>query len=495
MANNTITFWGQFENKILESRFLLSVKREIVSQNRIGIISTGIAFLLIAVADFIKLGYCLNFQIALLCRITFFLYCLYCYFIFTPKISFRSFIFHSFSFALLMSVSLNFLIYILNPDLRLDIIDTVVLPVIILMLFVLLQLKPMYLIINALFCTLLYIILISTVFITTLDFIINISFILCVLIIGGLMFMRVIRISQRKIYLSSIQIKQLNSNLKDEVDERIAIQDKLQYTIDEVSSSIQYAKNLQMTFMPSENIIENISKDYFILFKPRDEVSGDFYWINHSDEDTIIAVADCTGHGIPGAFMSILGITLLNKIVKDFKQKNLHYSAADILENLRVDIISSVKRAHTGFNLKDGMDISLCVINKTKKQLQYAGAYNPLWLIRNDDSKPQLTIYKGDNMPIGTSHSNIFNAFTNHSIDLKKNDIIILSTDGFQDQFGGEFEKRFQSKQLRDCLLSMHNKPMKVQKGMLENIFNKWKGTNDQIDDVLLMGIRFSFEE
>jgi len=495
MTNNTITFWGQFENKILESRFLLSVKSEIVSQNRIGIISTGIAYLLIVFADYLKLGNCFNFQVALISRIAFFLYCLYCYIIFKPTISFRSFIIHSFSFTLLLSISLNFLIYLLNPDLRLDIIDTVVLPVVILMVFALIQLKPKYLIINAIVCTSIYIFLISTVYITTLDFIINISVILTVLIVGGIMFMRVIRISQRKIYLSSIQIKQLNSNLKDEVDERIAIQDKLQYTINEVSSSIQYAKNLQMTFMPSENLIENISKDYFILFKPRDEVSGDFYWINHSDDETIIAVADCTGHGIPGAFMSILGITLLNKIVKDFKQKTKSYTAADILENLRIDIISSVKRAHTGFNIKDGMDISLCIINKSKKQLQFAGAYQPLWILRNDDSRPNLTIYKGDNMPIGTSHSNIFNAFKNHIIELKNNDTIILSTDGFQDQFGGEFEKRFQSKQLRNSLLSIYNKPMQVQKGMLENIFNKWKGTSDQIDDVLLMGIRFTFDE
>jgi serine phosphatase RsbU (regulator of sigma subunit) len=377
---------------------------------------------------------------------------------------------------------------------QLDNIDKVVLPISILMLFVLLHLKPIYLIINSVFSSILYLLLISYVFVTPVDFIINISAVLCIIIIGGLLFMRVSRISQRKQFSQSFQINILHNNLRDEMDERIAIQEKLEYTLKELSSSINYAKNLQMTFMPSESLIENISKDFFVLFKPRDQVSGDFYWINHSEDETIIAVADCTGHGIPGAFMSILGITLLNKIVKDFRLRKTTYNASDILDNLRIDIISAAKRTHNNFNYKDGLDISLCIIDKSKRQLQFSGAYSNLWHIREENKTPILTTYKGNTMPIGPQN-HCFNPFTNHTIELQNNDSIVLSTDGFQDQFGGTEYKRFQSKQLKALLLANHALPMADQKIILKTVFNDWKGEHEQIDDVLTMGIRFRFKE
>ena len=494
MVINEITFWGRFENKKLESRFLHSVNQEIVTQNKIGIVSAGIAYLFVAIADYFKLGFCSSFELSLLCRFIFFIYCLYCYVIFKPTISYRKFINHSFIFAITNTILLFSLIYWLNPDKKIDTIDSITVPFITLLLFVFLQLKLSYVIVNSIIATVGYIFMLTFVFITSLDFIINMSAIMIVLNIAGLFLARFIRISQRRQFVQSLEIKQLNSNLTNEIHERIAMQDELEYTFKELSSSIKYAKNLQMTFMPAETVIENISKDYFILFKPRDEVSGDFYWINHMEDETIIAIADCTGHGIPGAFMSILGITLLNKIVKELRQRLNPFTAAEILDNLRIDLISSVKSTQSGFNIKDGMNLSLCIINETKKQIQFSGAYHNLWFFREVDSKPIMTIFKGDSMPIGI-HTNIFDAFTNHIIDIKDKDSIILSTDGFQDQFGGLQTKRFQSKQLRELLLSMYYKPMKDQKRILKKVFKDWKGKEDQIDDVLILGLRFEFAE
>lgn len=250
----------------------------------------------------------------------------------------------------------------------------------------------------------------------------------------------------------------------------------------EMTASINYASKIQAALLPQKEILEKTLPDHFILFLPRDIVSGDFYWVSQPDQKIIFCAADCTGHGVPGAFMSMLGITFLDEIVNQHKV----LSANEILNDLRKDVIKALKQTGKEKEQKDGMDIALCQYDKKTGQLEFAGANNPIYLIRNG----ALEEFKADRMPIGYEED-ISDSFQSHTFQIKKGDVIYLFSDGYADQFGGPDGKKFKYGTLKEYLLKIHNLSMNKQKALLEKNFYSWKGDREQIDDVILMGVRF----
>lgn len=247
----------------------------------------------------------------------------------------------------------------------------------------------------------------------------------------------------------------------------------------EILSSIYYAKRIQNALLTSENYFKKRLKDFFILYKPKDIVSGDFYWgLEHKDLFYLI-VADCTGHGVPGAFMSLLNISILNEIIieKGFSRPD------QILNEARKEIIRSLN-PEGGDESKDGMDCILCAFDFKNAKLHYACANNSFFLVRNNE----LITSQTDKMPVGLSHDE--EPFTLHELDLKKEDTFYLITDGYADQFGGPKGKKFKYKQLQEVLLRIHNSDISKQKEELNEAFEKWRGVLEQVDDVCMIGIK-----
>jgi len=249
-----------------------------------------------------------------------------------------------------------------------------------------------------------------------------------------------------------------------------------------ITDSIKYASNIQSAVFPPLSLLDKLLANNFIINRPKDIVSGDFYWLTKRNGKIIVTVADCTGHGVPGAFMSMLGITFLNEIVN-----NLGITQAnEILYHLRENVIIALRQTSIKETAHDGMDLALCVIDHKKNQLQFSGAFNPLLLIRNKE----VQIYKGDNIAIGMSFKeDNEGSFTSHEIDIQKGDIIYMFSDGYTDQFGGEKGKKFSTKRLYEVLLNIHQKPMNEQKVVLERTIEDWMKEEEQIDDITIMGI------
>jgi serine phosphatase RsbU (regulator of sigma subunit) len=256
--------------------------------------------------------------------------------------------------------------------------------------------------------------------------------------------------------------------------------DEIERQQKELTESLEYAGSIQSALLPDMRYFKKAFPDSFVLFKPRDVVSGDFYWFSRKGNYVAIAAADCTGHGVPGAFMSILGMSFLNEIVsKCIPQANT------ILNRLRENVMKALHQTGDIGEHKDGMDIALCVIDLEERDLQFSGAFNPLYLIRN----AELTETRGDKMPIGVN-AVIEKSFSNYKVKLQEGDIIYIFSDGYADQFGGEDEKKFRYRTLKELLVRIHRKPMDMQKNELERIFSKWKGDLEQVDDVLIIGIK-----
>ncbi len=266
-----------------------------------------------------------------------------------------------------------------------------------------------------------------------------------------------------------------NVELKSALDE-IAEKNK------EITDSIHYAKRIQSALLPKDSYLKEILPDHFILFLPKDIVSGDFYWATHIEGKTVIVAADSTGHGVPGAFMSMLGASFLDNIVNVDKILD----PAKILDSLREHIMKALKQRDEDIDSKDGMDLAICVYDETNSELAYAGAYNPLCLIRNGEFK----IISADRMPVGI-HSLIEKPFTNNIININKGDIVYIFSDGFQDQFGGEKGKKLKLAPFLKLLQETSINGMEKQKQILYNFFNKWKGAEPQLDDVVVIGIKF----
>ncbi|NOY37101.1 MAG: SpoIIE family protein phosphatase [Chlorobi bacterium] len=278
---------------------------------------------------------------------------------------------------------------------------------------------------------------------------------------------------------------------------------------EELTDSIMYASRIQKAVLPAERLLNEQFPEHFILFKPRDIVSGDFYWMTQRKNKIFVSAADCTGHGVPGAFMSLLGISFLNEIVNksEISQPGL------ILDELRTHVMTSLKQRGEEGETKDGMDMAICVIDRDAMTLKYAGAYNPMYYVRpltNEEKKiisagkepdfPRGSIYddknvliqiSADKMPIGISAKDQ-QSFTTHELKLIPGHCIYLFSDGYVDQFGGEQNKKFMSRAFKRLILSIQDIPMKEQRKVLDQNLLEWMGANDQVDDIIVIGLKLN---
>jgi len=254
---------------------------------------------------------------------------------------------------------------------------------------------------------------------------------------------------------------------------------------DEIISSINYAQRMQSAILPPEAYISELLNEHFILFKPKDIVSGDFYWIKQVNNYIILVSADCTGHGVPGALMSMLGISHLNEIV----QNRGITQANQILNELRKQIKNSLRQSGKREGSRDGIDLALCVIDTRANVMQYSGANNPLYLISSNNRGSDFKEIKADPMPVGV-HFSSDRSFTNHEIQLEIGDTFYIFSDGYVDQIGGDKKHRFTSEKFKKLLLEIHDQPMYEQKEILEQNLNGWMGVHAQTDDILVIGAR-----
>ncbi|MCC7302986.1 MAG: tetratricopeptide repeat protein [Bacteroidia bacterium] len=248
----------------------------------------------------------------------------------------------------------------------------------------------------------------------------------------------------------------------------------------DITDSIRYALRIQNAILPDQRVLGSQMPDHFIYYNPRDIVSGDFYWFHHFGPVTLLASADCTGHGVPGAFMSMICVQLLNQTVGDTNITSPE-QALGVLD-------SGVKKALSQSGLdesSDGMDIALCAIHTDKMRLQYAGAFRPLYLVRNGE----FYEYKANKFSIG-GHVDRSKSFKGHEINLQKGDCIYMFTDGYADQFGGQEGKKFMMRNFKKLIKEIWSRPMQEQHRILHETFSNWKGTFDQVDDVLVLGVR-----
>lgn len=252
----------------------------------------------------------------------------------------------------------------------------------------------------------------------------------------------------------------------------------------EITDSINYAKRIQTAILPSSVEMNHHLKDGFVLYLPKDIVAGDFYWMEVVEDSVLFAVADCTGHGVPGAMVSVVCNSALNRAVGEF---NL-VEPAKILDKVRELVIETFEQSGDDIEVKDGMDISLVRLNKKTIEIEWAGANNPLWIARKGNS--ELIEYKPNKQPIGKHFKQ--EPFKNHKIELQKNDVIYMFTDGYADQFGGEKGKKLMYKTFKELLLTIQNKSMDEQKTELEQYFINWKGSLEQVDDVCIIGVRIA---
>lgn len=262
--------------------------------------------------------------------------------------------------------------------------------------------------------------------------------------------------------------------------------DTLNQKTRDILDSIDYAKKIQNALLPPVDYFQNLFPDSFILNKAKDIVGGDFYWCFSSRNKNYVIAADCTGHGVPGGFMSILGISLLNEIVNSFDV----LSVDKLLNELRRRVIKSLRQSMMISSLKDGMDIAICCIDKDLNQIEFAGAYNPLYIVNNNE----LIEIKADRMPIGI-FDDTEQPFTKQTIPIENGMAIYMFSDGFMDQFGGPEEKKLKSKNFKELILKFSNEPMSIQRIKLGDFLAEWIGGNEQLDDILLVGIRLECQQ
>jgi len=305
-----------------------------------------------------------------------------------------------------------------------------------------------------------------------------------------------IEIKNSKLEEQNEEIELQKSNLENQNNELVE-QKKL------ITSSIKYALKIQMAVLPDKFQMDYLFNDYFIFFKPFQIVSGDFYWLKKVNHHIILAVGDCTGHGVPGAFLSMLGISSLSEVVNKYQSIN----AADILNRLRNAIKKALKQNNPEMQAEDGMDIALCVLDTQNLTLQYAGAHRPLYLVVENNRYQQLDVFKEssayqlttndthtlieikpDKQPIGVFFKET--SFTNHQLQLQKGESIYLFSDGFTDQFNENEVDKFSSKRFKELLLSIQENKMRTQKKILKQTFETWKANAAQTDDVLVAGLK-----
>ncbi len=277
---------------------------------------------------------------------------------------------------------------------------------------------------------------------------------------------------------------ELEQKVKDRTAEVVRQKEEIEIKNKHITDSIRYAKRIQNAILPPESYVKSLLPDSFILYKPKDIVSGDFYWITQRNDHVMYAAVDCTGHGVPGAFMSIVGYNQLNYAVEVKKARKsniiLDYLNEGVVETLREKGVESFS------GVKDGMDLALCVIDYKNMKLQFSGAKNPLCLIRNNE----IIQIKGDRQAIGGNYDDELPKFNSHELDLQKGDVIYTFSDGYQDQFGGADGRKFMLKRFRELLLKIHKDPMTDQKKLLDDILEEWRGKEEQVDDILVIGVK-----
>jgi serine phosphatase RsbU (regulator of sigma subunit) len=283
-----------------------------------------------------------------------------------------------------------------------------------------------------------------------------------------------IAIQSYRNYRRKVKTNELLARQKNEIE----IQNK------NMTVSINYAERIQSAMFPSECILAPTLFEYFILFKPLDIVSGDYYWFKENNKSIYIAAADCTGHGVPGAFMSILGLTFLNELVN----KEVSLNTNEVLTRLREHVIRTLHQKNTTRSTRDGMEMALFKLDLEHNNLQYSGARRPLYIIRDK----QLNELPADKMPLGI-YEDGKNPFTIKEMEFKKNDMIYLFSDGYVDQLGGPDRKTFKTKRFKELLLNSCHLPMNKQKEVLETALEEWKSGIEQIDDILVIGIKLKF--
>ena len=274
-------------------------------------------------------------------------------------------------------------------------------------------------------------------------------------------------------------IRRLKLNREELIEQKEQVEERKKEIIDDIT----YSKRIQQAILPSDDQVAALVKNHFLLNLPRNIVSGDFYWVGENCGRKVIVIADCTGHGISGAFMTMAGTVFLNEVI----QTDEKLSSSEVLNRLRHLVMSLLKQKGETGEASDGLDISLIIHDKSQNQIEFSGANNPLYIIRNNE----LVEYKGDRMPIGI-HLNFQSPFTTHTIPVQANDRFYMFSDGYADQFGGPKNKKFRYKQFRELLLSNHLKPFPDQKRMLHDAFIDWKGEEEQVDDILIMGFELS---
>jgi serine phosphatase RsbU (regulator of sigma subunit) len=292
----------------------------------------------------------------------------------------------------------------------------------------------------------------------------------------------------------------INHKLELKSQEVVSKNTQLELKTTEIRDSLNYAKRIQSAILPLENEIVGSFKDAFVFYNPKDIVCGDFYWFSNFGKFKLIASVDCTGHGVPGAFLTFLSFNLLNQIVN---QQGVTKPSL-IIHEVRKGLFALFNQSNkSGSPINDGLDMSLCFIDETNRVIQFSGVYNPIWIVRNDKTKfdtdspynemegslgNKLYEVKGDNIPINDYVN--FKPYSNHVINYEPNDIIYLFTDGYADQFGGPKGKKFKYKQMQNLLLDNAQKDLTIQKDVIENTFNNWKGDLEQVDDICLIGVK-----
>ncbi len=299
-------------------------------------------------------------------------------------------------------------------------------------------------------------------------------FILTALVLIVVIVIVYIHIREQKLIKEKVVLEQkVEERTAEVVQKSMEIEEKNR----DITASIRYAERIQRAMLPREDTFQ----DTFVLFMPKDIVSGDFYWMYGSGDWQFIAAVDCTGHGVPGAFMSIIGHNSLNKVVREYGLTK----PSEIIDQLNIEVMKSLLQRHEKA-INDGMDLALIAFNKKNFTLEFAGAYNPLYVVR----KGEVFVYKGDRFPIGMTTMDEKKNFTNQAIDIQPGDMIYMCSDGYADQFGSSEVKKYKSGNVKKLLSDIWHLPVKEQKEILEKEIMEWKGELNQIDDILFVGTK-----
>ena len=289
-----------------------------------------------------------------------------------------------------------------------------------------------------------------------------------------------LEVQQQELFDRNKQLWDMSVSIEKERQHIQQLKSEIEAQHRSVMSSIQYAKLIQNALLPSKEILKESFDDVFLFWRPRDIVSGDYYWMKRIGDTVIFTVADCTGHGVPGAFMSMLGVAFLNEICVEF---NGETHPAQILEQMRSKVITTLRQTNDPLEQKDGMDMGLCILNLATMKMQFAGANNGMYHVRGNT----LTEYKAVKNPIAIYPKIL--PFVNHDVDIQHGDYVYMYSDGYADQFGGD-DRKFTSRRLRELLVSINSqtKVAAEQAELLNSTFDEWRGKREQMDDVLIGG-------